>query len=340
MGTKVADKKKGHQSKAHKEAPKHKEPAAQAEQDTKTGEAKETTAQETVAPTANNQPETATETKENEKMSDTATAPATETTDVAATPAAAVAATGGLDPRFDVKQYEKGGLYEKAGILEITMAMIEAPTDEIKYRFAKLNLERTKIQFVDPMKDIREAEKATAQKQAEERAKAAAQYRDRVNAMFADEFLEQFAEIAADYGEAGLGKILSVELFAKQDDQGKWKAEFSSNISTARAKTGESTRTRERGPVGAGVWVEGTGKKVAHPNGPTLEETQTIERTNYESFADAARHLGYVDETTEMKGLNCKRLLIGKGFNVGYQEKAETTAPPAEQAVAVISRRR
>lgn len=235
-----------------------------------------------------------------------------------------------LDPRFDLKQYEKGGQFENATVVDIAQAMAEAPNDEIRYKFAKLQLEKVKSQFIEPMKEIREKEKAEEQKKAEERAAAVAQFRERVNELFNDDILQSFAEIAADYGEAGHGNVLTVEIFAKKGEDGSFTAEITSNIAKPRAKRGESSRSRETGPTGAGVLV--SGKAADGDKGKNLagEHPSIDGQKAYSSFAEAARDLGYVDDNTNMKGLNCKRLLESKGFSTAYQEapaKSETKEP-------------
>lgn len=230
-------------------------------------------------------------------------------------PAESVPAATTEPPAFDIK------LYEKADVVTIATAMATALTDEIKYKLAKLMLERTKTVFIDPMKDIREKEKADEQKAAEQRAAAVAEYRDRLVKLLDDEVMDDFATIATDYIEAGHGALMTVEIFAKKDPEtGKVKAEFNSNVAKPRSRQGVSTRTRESGASGAGVIVSGKAKEGV--TGPTLESPKT-----YKSFADAARELGFVDDSTEMKGLNCKRLLEKKGYECGYVPTASAPAP-------------
>lgn len=213
--------------------------------------------------------------------------------------------------------------FKNADIMTIATAMASPDyTNEDKYKLSKLMLEVTKQVYIDPMKELREKEKAEEQTKAEQRAALISEYRDRLNGLFGEEFLDSFGEIAADYIEAGHGLVVSVEVFAKKDETtGEVKAEFSSNIAKARARKATSTRTRDSGKSGAGVWVSGSPKEgTAGPSIPKKE---------FKSFAEAARELGFVDDSTEMKGLNCKRLLENKGYSCGYQEEAANIQPVA-----------
>lgn len=235
------------------------------------------------------------------------TTEATATTETTATPA--------VDINAVLKQFEN------ADVLTIATKMAEPGiSDEMKYKLAKLMLERTKTVFIDPMKEIREKEKLDEQKAAEARSAAVAEFRERINTLIGEEVLNEFSTIAADYIEAGHGQVVTVEIFAKKGDDGQVKAEFSSNIAKARSVKGTSTRARETGRTGAGVTVSGGPKEGVQ--GPKLAS-----ETSYKSFADAARELGFVTDETELKGVNCKRLLESKGYTCGYVEA--TTAPVA-----------
>jgi hypothetical protein len=216
---------------------------------------------------------------------------------------------------------------KKGGMLAIATALANPSlSEEDKYKLGKMMMDVTKEQVIDPLKGMRDREKEQKAKEAEDRAAKVAEFRDRIAKLINEEVLEEFGTIGADFISAGHGTLVSVELYAKKDEAtGEVKAEFTSNIAKPRAHRASTSTARDRGPSGAGVIVEGSAKEgvktVAGEPGPT------IEATHFDSFADAARKLGFVSEDQDLKGVNCKRLLEGKGYTCKLAEAAPTPAP-------------
>lgn len=235
--------------------------------------------------------------------------------------------------KINIEDFKASADFKTNGVLAIAMAMTRTDiSQEDRYKLSKLMLETTKAQFIDPMKDLRDREKEEEQQKAEAIAKAVAQFRDKINEFITDQLLDDIAAVAEDYIKAGHGKVISIEIFAKEDPEDHTvKAEFTSNIAKPRARKSTIGRTRDAGTTGAGVTVVGTPKEGALK----LDKSpcDEIELTKFSSFAEAARILGLVDDQTNMKGLNCKRLLESKGYDCGYVQAEKTNGNTVGQTV-------
>lgn len=235
----------------------------------------------------------------------------------------------GTDAPFDYAPFKAGTVLDIAAKLQD-----ETLSDDVKYQLAKLMLEKTKGSYIDPMKDQIAKERESENKQAEARAAVIAATKEKIGGVLDEEFMAAIHEASADYITQGFGAIVSIEITTRKDDTtGEIKTEFTSNLAKARAKTTPSGRTGGPRTAGTPALVSGSPKEGKKGVGdkPLVALPSEMQ---FDSFAAAARHVGLVDDTTELRGVNCKRLLESAGYSCKYAAvaadgtKTGTDQPP------------